>query len=291
MVRGAHGWGRTNPWRRAAVVGTVAACLVGLLPSGAMARSSTSAACAAAAERGQALRDEGKLGAAREAFAQCLRPECPKVIATECATWFDDVGARQPSVVVAVHDERGLDVVGATIRIDGAARDDAGKGRSVPLDPGPHTVETTVDGKPLSQRFVLREREKDRSVVLEPPRAKVPVSTPTPPPRFIEERPIPVVSYVLGGVAVVLGATGTVFGVSAASDYADLERTCPGQCSDTDILGLRAKTVTADIAFSLGVVAAIGAVVVYVVRPTILRPAPGEKASAWIDLSRGMVRF
>ena len=291
MVRRAHAWGRTNPRQRSAVVGIVAAFLVGLHPSEAMARSSTSATCAAAAERGQALRDEGKLGAAREAFAQCLRPECPKVIATECATWFDDVGARQPSVVVAVHDERGLDVVGATIRIDGAVREDAGKGRSVPLDPGPHTVETIVDGKPLSHRFVIREREKDRSVVLEPPRARAPVAPSTPPPRFIEERPIPVVSYVLGGVAVVLGATGTIFGVSAASDYANLERTCPGQCSDTDILGLRAKTVTADIAFSLGLAAAVGAVVVYVVRPTILRPAPVEKVSAWVDLSRGMVRF
>jgi hypothetical protein len=159
----------------------------------------------------------------------------------------------------------------------------------VPLDPGPHTVETTVDGKPLSQRFVIREREKDRSVVLEPPRAKAPASPPTPPPRFIEERPIPVVSYVLGGVAIVLGATGTVFGVSAASDYANLERTCPGQCTDTDILGLRAKTVTADIAFSLGIAA--GAVVVYLVRPTILKPAPSEKASTWLDLSRGTLRF
>ncbi len=268
-----------------------AALAVSLAPSIAAARSTASTTCAAAAERGQVLRDEGKLGAAREAFAQCLRPECPKVIATECAAWFDDVGARQPSVVVAVHDERGLDVVGVTIWIDGAVRDDAGKGRSVPLDPGPHTVETTVGGKPLSQRLVLREREKDRSVVLEPPRLETPRSTPAPPPRFIEERPIPVVSYVLGGVAVVLGATGTVFGVSAASDYADLERTCPGQCSDTDILGLRAKTVTADIAFSLGLVAAVGAVVVYVVRPTILKPAPSEKASAWFDLSRGMVRF
>lgn len=291
MFRGAHGWGRTNPWRRAAVVGTVAALLVGPHPSEAMARSNTSATCAAAAERGQALRDEGKLGAAREAFAQCLRPECPKVIATECATWFDDVGARQPSVVVAVHDERGLDVVGATIRIDGAARDDAGKGRSVPLDPGPHTVETIVDGKPLSQRFVLREREKDRSVVLEPPRSKPPDSTPAPPPRFIEERPIPVVSYVLGGVAVVLGATGTVFGVSAASDYADLERTCPTGCTETDILGLRAKTVTADIAFSLGVVAAVGAVVVYLVRPTVLRPATSATTSPWLDVGRATLRF
>jgi hypothetical protein len=49
--------------------------------------------------------------------------------------------------------------------------------------------------------------------------------------------------------------------------------------------------VTADIAFSLGIVAAVGAVVVYVVRPTILKPAPAEKASTWLDLSRGVVRF
>jgi len=258
------------------------------------AGSPQSAACARAAEDGQALRDDGKLFRAREAFGRCIRAECPKVIATECASWLDEVTARQPSIVVAVRDANGNDVPDAKVRIDGATRDDAAAGRAVVLDPGAHVVTSVVGGSAIEQRIVVREREKDRRVVLEPPPKVVVVPPPRPPaPRLVEERPVPVVTYVLSGVSVVLGAFGAGFGISAANDYAKLEETCPRGCSETDILGLRAKTVTADIALSLALVAAVGAVVVYVVRPTVLRPVGGTatREGAWVDWSRGAVHF
>lgn len=262
--------------------------------AGAHAGSAASAACARSAEQGQSLRDEGKLAKAREAFAACLRPECPKVIATECASWLDDVTARQPSIVVVVKTARGADVTDAKVYVDGALRADAALGRLIVLDPGAHVVRAEVGGKLLEETVVVREREKDRRVVLSPPAPPPPQASPVEKPiRLVEERPVPVVAYVLSGVAVVIGSFGIGFGVSAANGYADLERTCPNGCTESDILGLRAKTVTADIAFGLAIAATLGAVVVYLTRPVVTRPeAPSAKTSGLrLDWSRGAIRF
>lgn len=294
-ARGRSSWSRgahpsVTAARHLATLGIVAASLV--YPVHARAVSPASTACARAAEEGQALRDEGKLFSAKASFGQCIRSECPKVIATECASWLDDVTARQPSIVIAVRDAKGNDVTDAAVLVDGVPRADASSGRAIVLDPGPHVVASTIAGRAVEQRIVLREREKSRKVALEPPQAaapRLPPPRPLPPP-LVQERPVPIVSYVLGGVSVVLGGAGAGFGISAASDYAKLEESCPTRCSDTDILGLRAKTVTADIAFSLAIAAAVGAVVVYLVRPTVVRQA-GSKEAAWVELSRGLVRF
>lgn len=292
--------GKRSPWsfrstegltggRRFVALGLVVA--ISVVSSRAQAVSPASSACARAAEEGQALRDEGRLFSAKDSFGQCIRAECPRVIATECASWLDDVTARQPSIVVVVRDAKGSDVTDAIVLIDGVRRADASSGRAIVLDPGPHVVASNVTGRPVEQRIVLREREKSRRVALEPPPSAPRVTTPRlVPPRLVEERPVPVVSYVLGGVSVLLGAAGAGFGISAASDYDKLAGTCPGRCTDTDILGLRAKTVTADIAFSLAIAAAVGAVVVYLVRPTVVRQA-ASNAEPWAAASQGLVRF
>lgn len=276
------------------------ACAVLTLASTANgAGSAQSKACANAAERGQSLRDEGKLLESRESFAACLRPECPKVIATECASWLDDVTARLPSIIVVVQNGRGADVTDTKVEVDGVVREEAALGRLVVLDPGPHVVRTTLGGKVLEERIVVQEREKGRRVALKPPEPPPSPSIPKEQaPRTVEERPVPVVTYVLSGVAVVLGSFGVGFGVSAANGYADLERTCPASCTESDILGLRAKTVTADIAFSLAIAATIGAAVVYLARPTVTRPERPDdvrhaRASTGLrfDWSRGALQF
>lgn len=252
--------------RRAAL--GLAAALVGAPTFAHGAGSQASQACARAAEEGQALRDDGKLFRAREAFAACIRPSCPKVIAKQCDAWLEDVTSRTPSLVVVVESAEGRDLPEARIFVDDAPREDLAQGRAISLDPGPHTVRAEAGALRLEERVVLRERERDRRVVLRPPR---PVAVTAPPPKLVAERPVPVVTYALTGVSVVLGAVGAGFGVSAANTYADLERRCPNDCTDSDLLGLRAKTVTADLAFSLAIAAAVGAVVLYVTRPTLYR--------------------
>lgn len=241
--------------------------------------SPSSMACANAAEEGQKARDEGHLFVARERFAQCLRPECPGVIAKECAAWLEDVNARFPDLVIAVVDGDGRDVSDASVEVDGVRSPDAASGRALSLDPGTHTLRVAKGAFVTEERVVLRERERGRRVVLRlgpKPKVETPETPETrrgtkPGGERIVERPVPTLTWVLAGVGGVLAAAGTGFGLSAASSYSDLEKRCPNDCTDSDILGLRAKTVTSDIAFSLALAAGIGAAVVYFIRPTVVR--------------------
>jgi len=52
-------------------------------------------ACITPSERGQELRDEGKLLSARQAFMMCARAGCPPVVQRDCADWLTDVEARK----------------------------------------------------------------------------------------------------------------------------------------------------------------------------------------------------
>jgi hypothetical protein len=232
-------------------------------------------ACAKAAEDGQKARDEGHLFVARDRFAQCLRPECPGVIAKECAAWLDDVNTRFPDLVIAVVDREGRDVSDASVEVDGARSPEAAGGRALFLDPGTHTLRVAKGAFVTEERVVLRERERGRRVVLRlgpkpPPETPEVRRSPFTSPQ-VTERPVPSLTWVLAGVGGVLAAAGTGFGLSAASSYSDLQKRCPNDCTDSDVLGLRAKTVTADIAFSLAIAAGIGAAVVYFTRPTVVR--------------------
>lgn len=247
-------------------------------PSPVFAGSPASVACANAAEEGQKARDEGRLFLARDRFAQCLRPECPGVIAKECAAWLDDVNERIPELIVAVVDGDGRDVTDAILEVDGERSVVAASGRAVSLDPGKHSLRAVRGTLATVEHVVLRERERGRKVLLrlgpEPPPASsgsVPsaaVAGRSVPPAL---RPVPTLTWVLAGVGGVLAAAGTGFGLSAANSYSDLKSRCPADCTDSDILGLRAKTVTADIAFSLALAAGIGAAIVYMTRPSVVR--------------------
>src|ERR1035438_6772877 len=54
------------------------------------------AACAAAAEAGQRLRNRGQLVAAREQLIVCASPECPQVVSQDCTGWLRG-GPRGPA--------------------------------------------------------------------------------------------------------------------------------------------------------------------------------------------------
>lgn len=237
------------------------------------AGSRASVECARAAEEGQTLRDEGKLLRAREAFSRCIRPTCPAVIAKECASWLDDVAARMPSVVVVAKDARGGDLADAKVFVDGTPREGAGRGRALELEPGTHRLRVEGGGLVLEETIVLRERERDRRVELRPPPPAAPPSPPSPTKR-VAGRPIPTGVYVLSGTSVALGALGAVFGVTAASTYSSLKDRCPSDCTESDLSGLRRLTVTADVAFSLAVVASVSALVLYLTRATVSRELP-----------------
>jgi len=200
--------------------------------------------CLAAADEGQELRDASKLARARAAFVACSREECPPLVVKQCAAWLVDLDRTMPTVIFALRDARGADVVDASVRLDGELLEGALAGAPVAVDPGDHTVRFERDrSAPLEQRVVVRLGEKNRLIegTLVEPRPKAPE-----PPSAIDKPPIVrsyaernTIAIALGGLAAAALGTGVYFnlaGRNAADDAARFRSAnspsaCAGQMS------------------------------------------------------------
>jgi hypothetical protein len=121
--------------------------------------------CLTQHEQGQVLRRTGKFYAARAAFAACTSEACPAPVRKRCAELLADLDAVQPSIVVAVHDASGRDLVrGVSMSLDGESP------REVPavamrVDPGEHMLRVTAPARPpIDRPLVVREGETERRV-------------------------------------------------------------------------------------------------------------------------------
>jgi hypothetical protein len=220
-------------------------------------------ACVDAATRGQIQRDDGKLGAAAEAFATCAQPICPAAVRSSCEEWLADARARRPSLVIELPPRTDDSAAGATpkISIDGVAGE---PGASVALDPGSHVVRVEPpDGEPYDLSFVLAEREHKTLVARRPAPATSSVAA-----ARDNERPIPISVFVLGGVAVVGVASFATFGLMAKSDTDRLRDECAPACPTGDRDDAFGKALVADISLGIAAAAVIAAGVLYVLRPT-----------------------
>src|SRR5690554_5420993 len=83
------------------------------------AAADTREACAIAAERGQSLRDQGKLLESQDAFRTCADAACPAIVRQDCITWLDSVRGLTPTFIVRARDgDRDLSAV--RVYVDGA---------------------------------------------------------------------------------------------------------------------------------------------------------------------------
>ncbi|WP_437312016.1 hypothetical protein [Sorangium sp. So ce388] len=140
-------------------------------------------ACAAAYERAQGLRRDGKLIAAREALIACSQPTCPAAAVADCGPWLAEVEKSLPSVVIAAREAGGRERLDVRVLVDGRLLAAALDGKALPVDPGPHTFRYEPAGGPaVEERVLIREGEKNRAitVVLGAPPAGAPPS-PRPP--------------------------------------------------------------------------------------------------------------
>jgi hypothetical protein len=119
--------------------------------------------CIEANTRGQELRRDGKLSAAREQLRLCANPACPALVRDDCARRLDELDKIQPTIVFVTKDAAGNDVAGVAVAVDGrplAARLD---GSELLVDPGEHVFTFTAPGQPpISRTLLLAAGEKDR---------------------------------------------------------------------------------------------------------------------------------
>ncbi|XXX82429.1 hypothetical protein WMF30_27110 [Sorangium sp. So ce134] len=152
-------------------------------------------ACAAAYERAQGLRRDGKLLAARQALIACSQPTCPAAAVADCGPWLAEVEQSLPTVVIAARDAHGRERLDVRVLVDGRLLAAALDGKALPVDPGPHTFRyEPASGPAVEERVVIREGEKNRAITVTlgassagapasapPPAAAAPHTAPSPP--------------------------------------------------------------------------------------------------------------
>lgn len=241
----------------------------------------TKSACVAAAAEGQKLRRAGNLLTSRSQFAICASDACPDVVRTDCVNWQAEVFAGIPSIVIRIRRAGGGDVAGARLKLDGVERATTDhEGKPLEVDPGAHEISVETPQGNARQSLVVVTGEKNRVVTIEvgtPPPA---VGEAAPHRPVTTERPVPVLTYILGGVAVVGGASFTLFGLQGQSKFDDLERECGSRCDPSRVSPVKTDMAIADISLAVGVVALVGAAVVYLTRPTVEVPSHSARLGA-----------
>jgi hypothetical protein len=124
-------------------------------------------ACLAASEKGQRARGAGKLREARDLFLVCGGEGCPSVVRRDCAQWQGEVIGMLPSVVFGAKDKSGRDLFDVTVSMDGELLVKKLDGKSIIVDPGPHTFKFEMAGSPpIIERALVKEGEKTRVIAV-----------------------------------------------------------------------------------------------------------------------------
>ncbi len=239
--------------------------------------------CINSAERGQQLRDDGKLQLAHRAFAQCAREACPALVKTDCAQWLREVDEKTPTILLKASDAAGAELTNVIVLMDDTSIAATLDGRPVPVDPGEHLFHFEASGSPaVEQRVVIRPGEHDRliQVKLVDPAAVVaqatapapiapqsapaaePLETPTTP--ETAEAParavsaIPLATWILGGVAVAAFGSEAYFGLTSLNDRnaALAPGGCSPRCGSSEKSSIQTRFAIADASLGVGLVSA-----------------------------------
>jgi hypothetical protein len=251
-------------------------------PPGTPSASDAKKACLTQHEAAQTFRRTGKLLEARQATLVCSREECPAVVRADCGEWLEVVTKTIPSLVVRVKSDE-KDVFDAHVSMDGKLLTAHLDGTPLELNPGAHTLRFEyANFDPIVQEILVLEGEKNRVVVAnfvkagpvakEPPQPLEPAS----PAPVASYRPTPVLTYVLGGVAVAGAAGFAAFAITGQSQKKDLESSCRPVCTDEQLQPVKTKFLLADVSLGVAIVSAVTAGIVYFTRPSV--PLPDGKS-------------
>jgi hypothetical protein len=123
----------------------------------------TKGQCVDANTKGQDLRRDGKLTAARELLRQCASASCPVMVRDDCTKRLDELESAQPTIAFEVKDASGSDLSDVQVSVDGKLLADRLDGTALPVDQGSHVFTFTVAGQPpITRTFLLIEGEKRR---------------------------------------------------------------------------------------------------------------------------------
>jgi hypothetical protein len=226
-------------------------------PSGTQAQASQ---CLESHAQAQRMRFDGKLIAARAELLSCAQPECPELVASDCTLWLTEVEASLSSVVLAVEGTDGRDLVDVRVLANGQLLVDRTDGRAVPFDPGSYELRFEAQGyAPLTMAVSIRQSEKNRIVRAQLARVSTTIDSHAPE----GGHAVPMMTYVLGGVAVASLGAFAYFAVTGKAEHDRLRDTCGGSCTQAQVEEGKRAYVVADIALGVGIASAAAAAIVY----------------------------
>lgn len=258
----------SNPASIARFTVVLLASLLGALAVPAAPAQADREACIAAHEEAQLMRLRGRYTAAREKLLHCAQSSCPSLISNDCIAWLSEVDASLPSVVFAVADSEGRDLIAVRVLANDALLTERIDGRAVPLDPGVYTLHFEAPGYARFEQIVtVREAQKQRLIRVQLVRspahaqsAEAPASTQSSP----AMRAIPLATYVLGGSALAALGVGITTGVMGKRELDRLEPKCDVErCKRSETAYGRRLYIAADVAFGVSVGLAVAATWVY----------------------------
>jgi hypothetical protein len=246
---------RARP-RHCAVLLLAAAGAARCASAGADERADEKQACASAAEEAEQLRIDARLMAARERLLRCSRPGCPAAVRSDCAEWMTEVAAAMPTVVLAVRDARGQDVLGALVSVDGVPIAQGLDGKALEVDPGVHKFRFESAGAEVEQVVLVRQGEKSRAITATLDRGPVAPTAParsTSSPSAASSLQVSPWTWAFGGIGVLALGVGAYLELSVNADASGLESSCGHSCSHAQVNPLVLKQqVLGPVAFGVG---------------------------------------
>ncbi len=245
---------------------------------------------------------------ARENLLICAQAGCPRLISEDCIQWLAEVDALLPSVVFAVTDTTGQDLVDVHVVANDAPLCDRLEGRAVPINPGSYKLRFESPGlAPAEVVLTIRESEQHRMVratlrplepALAPPVGSSVVIVPTLPapapgpaaPR--EPLSVPNATYVLGGLALASLGVGIAFGAMGRAEWNRLDEICAlRSCKPREVEDGKRDYVLADVGFGVSAGLAAAATWAYFAARRRHHRARGMRASFVPTLDRDGFTF
>jgi len=178
----------------------------------------------------QIFRERGALLDARQALLSCAQSSCPALVVDDCVQWMRELDRSMPSVVFAISDLNGQDVLRPRVSRksqSGSTLIEHTPGRVVPLDPGIYAFRVEAQGYEAAEREVLiREAEQNRILRFELSPSQTGPARETARPLQAGSASPPAAVYWLGGAAAVGLVVGATFGVLTEVERAELNDVC-----------------------------------------------------------------
>jgi hypothetical protein len=270
-----------------------AASLVACLAAAPVAAADpTKAQCIEADTSAQNERRAEQLRAARDHLSTCSNPACPALVRDDCVQRLSEIESVMPTLVFAVKDAAGEDVVGVHVTIDGAPVAVDVSGAPMAMDPGVHGFTFVAEGaRPVVKTFVVREGEHDRLERIVFADLHVPPGGPValPPPTSSTAttstwNPQKTAAVALGAAGVVGIVVGSVTGALSFGAWSSSQSDCgtnTSACANRpQALSDRSSAVTdatlSDVGFVAGGLLLAAGVVVYLTAPSHASTSSGS---------------